>query len=656
MADNDLSTVFDKANILGLLNGKLSGNSYGQTNLVANKAEYNPLILEPTFTHGWGLSYRPAGNGGHFWVIGNGSGISYEYVGDVNGTPLFQDGLKEMTVPAGPDGSQGSPTGSVFNGSSNFVITQDYPTGAITAPTKFFFGSINGTISAWTERKLPDGTFEWPSAAITVIDGNAEAKGEYNSIYFGVATDKAGNHLYAADVSDNHRIQVFDGNFKDITATSGFVNPFVGEEGLQLGGFAPFNVQTLTNKDGKESVFVTYATVREAPPPSSVFFAAPPLPGAPPPSSKIAEFDTDGNLIRVWDDGGLLQAAYGVAYAPDNFGGLSDTLLVGNFNSGTVVAFDPNTHKAIDYLRDDTGKTLVADGIWGMLFGNGASLGDTDSLYYSAGPNNAVDGVFGRVRWDSSRTLLPAEAQSGDFTQTANKLLALDPSIVGGDDDNVLFGTEKSDFFQAGKGNNTMVGGKADSVFVAGDGNNTAYGSEGANLFNFGNGHNTMSMYGGQGMGIFTAGDGNNTVLGGLDRNLVMLGNGNNTVYTGSGTNIIMTGNGNNSIYASDDRDYIYTGAGDDIIYAGQGDDVISPGTGNDIVHLGSGSNLPILDKGEGSATVWNFKDNDSISFGTTVKKADSITTQLSGFDTQVFAGGDLLATLLNTQGNIQFV
>ncbi len=99
-----------------------------------------------------------------------------------------------------------------------------------------------------------------------------------------------------------------------------------------------------------------------------------------------------------------------------------------------------------------------------------------------------------------------------------------------------------------------------------------------------------------------------------------------------------------------------YTGAGDDIIYAGQGDDVISPGTGNDIVHLGSGSNLPILDKGEGSATVWNFKDNDSISFGTTVKKADSITTQLSGFDTQVFAGGDLLATLLNTQGNIQFV
>ncbi len=627
MADSDSSVVFDKTSILGLLNGKLSGNSYGQTNLVANKAEYNPLILEPTFTHGWGLSYRPAGSGGHFWVIGNGSGISYEYVGDVNGTPLHQDLLEEVTIPPGPDGAQGSPTGSVFNPSSNFVITQDYPTGAITAPTKFFFGSINGIISAWTERKLPDGTFEWPSAAIPVIDGNAEAKGEYNSIYFGVAVDKAGNHLYAADVSDNHRIQVFDGNFKDISATSGFVNPFVGEEGLQIGGFAPLNVQTLTNKDGKESVFVTYATTREAPPPSSVFFAAPPLPGSPLPASKIAEFDTDGNLLQIWDDGGLLQAAYGVTYAPDNFGGLSDTLLVGNFNSGTIVAFDPNTHTAIDYVRDDAGQPLVADGIWGMLFGNGASLGDTDSLYYSAGPKNATDGVFGRIRWDGSLPLLPADAQITDFTQLADKLLAQDPSILDGNGDHVC---------------------------ILGDGNNIADGDKGVNLFSLGNGDNTM--YGKNGIGIFMAGDGDNIAYGGADRDLFILGNGNNYIDTGNGMNIVMTGKGNNTIYGGSDRDYIYTGAGDDIIYGGDGNEVISAGTGNDTVYLGDGANQLILDKGDGAATVWNFNADDSISLGTSVKKTDSITTQLSGCDTQVFAGGDLLATLLNTQGNIQFV
>ena len=626
MADSDLSTVFDKANILGSLSSQLTGNSYGLIALVANQAEYNPLIIEPTFTHGWGLSYRPSGSGGHFWVIGNGSGISYQYVGDVNGTPLFQDALEEMTVPPGPDGAQGSPTGTVFNQSSNFVITQDFPTGAITAPTKFFFASINGIISAWTERKLPDGTFEWPSAAIPVIDGNAEAKGEYNSIYFGIAVDKAGNHLYAADVSDNHRIQVFDGNFKDITATSGFINPFVGPEGLQLGGFAPLNVQTLTNKDGKESVFVTYATTREAPPVnSSIFFGAPPDPSDPLSSSKIAEFDTKGNLLQIWDDGGLLEAAWGVAYAPDNFGGLSNTLLVSSFASGKVTAFDPNTHKAIDYLRDDAGKTLEVDGIWGMLFGNGASLGDTDSLYFAAGPEGATDGVFGRLRWDNSQPLLPEDAQIGDFTQLANQLLAQDPSLVGGD-----------------------------GICILGDGNNIADGDKGANLFYLGNGDNTI--YGGQGIGIFMAGNGDNLAYGGADRDLFMLGNGNNYIDTGNGMNIVMTGSGNDIVDGGSGRDYIYTGAGDDIIYGGDGDDVISAGTGYDVVYLSNGANRLILDKGEGEVTVWNFNANDSISLGSTVKKADSITTQLSGLDTQIFAGGDLLATLLNTQGNIQFV
>ncbi|MFM2304529.1 MAG: hypothetical protein RLZZ135_1941, partial [Cyanobacteriota bacterium] len=375
MADNNPSTVFDKANVLDRLNGKLSGNSYSPTNLVANKAEYNPLILEPTFTHGWGISDRPAGSGGHFWVIGNGSGISYQYVGDVNGTPLFQDALKEMTVPGEPNGAQGSPTGTAFNGSSNFVITQDFPTGAITAPTKFFFATINGVISAWTERKKEDGTFDWPSAAIPVIDRSAQG-----AQYFGVTTDKAGNHLYAVDASERHTIDVFDGNFKDITASSGFVNPFDGGDGVQVGEYAPFNIQALTNKDGKESVFVTYATTREAPPVnSSIFFGAPPSPDDPPSSSKIAEFDTKGNLIQVWDDGGKLEAAWGMAYAPDNFGALSNDLLVSSFAAGTVTAFDPNTKKAIDYLRDDTGKQLKVDGIWGLLFGNGASLGDTDS-------------------------------------------------------------------------------------------------------------------------------------------------------------------------------------------------------------------------------------------------------------------------------------
>jgi uncharacterized protein (TIGR03118 family) len=650
VADNNLSTVFDKASVLNQLSGKLSGNSYDPTNLVANKAEYNPLILDPKLVHGWGLAIRPAGAGGHFWVIGNGSGISFEYVGDVNGTPLFQDGLKEVAVPGEPNGAQASPTATEFNGSSNFVITQDAPNGPITAPTKFFFATINGVISAWTERKKEDGTFDWPSEAVPVIDRSAEGRQ-----YFGVATDKAGDHLYLSDVSVNHTIQVFDGNFQEVTASHGFVNPFDGGDGVQVGDFAPFNIETLTNKDGKESVFVSYTTTREPPPVnSSVFFAAPPPPGAPLPATKLAEFDTEGNLLNIWDDGGLLEAAWGLAYAPDNFGAFSNTLLVASFNSGTITAFDPNTHKAIDYLRDDAGNPIIVDGIWGMLFGNGASLGDTDSLYYSAGPNLAVDGVFGRVRWDDSQVLLPEDAQITDFKQLANKLLAQDPSIVGGDGDDVLRGIKESEFFQGGKGNNTMFGNMGDNVFAAAEGNDIAHGSGKADFFYLGDGDNTM--YGGQGIGIFMAGDGKNLAYGGADRDLFLFGNGNNTVHTGNGMNIVMTGKGNDIIYGGSDRDYIYTGAGDDIIYGGGGNNVISAGIGNDVVKLGNGSNKLILDPGEGAVTAWNFDANDTISLGATAKKTDSITTKLSGLDTQIYAGDDLLATLLNTQGNIQIV
>ena len=85
-------------------------------------------------------------------MTSNGDGTSKEYVGDVDGTPLFQDELKIVDVP-GPGDNLGTPTGVVFNGGAHFVVTQDYANGAISAPAKFLFVTDNGVISAWTERK-----------------------------------------------------------------------------------------------------------------------------------------------------------------------------------------------------------------------------------------------------------------------------------------------------------------------------------------------------------------------------------------------------------------------------------------------------------------------------------------------------------------------
>ena len=52
---------------------------------------------------------------------------------------------------------------------------------------------------------------------------------------------------------------------------------------------------------------------------------------------------------------------------------------------------------AIDYLRDAQGHILSIDGLWGLQFGNGASLGAANALYFAAGPHDETQGLFGSL-------------------------------------------------------------------------------------------------------------------------------------------------------------------------------------------------------------------------------------------------------------------
>jgi uncharacterized protein (TIGR03118 family) len=378
-------------------------NTYSPTVLVSNRQEYNPQIFDPTFALGWGLAIRPAGFGGHFWVTANGSGASYEYVGDVNigkpnAVPLFTDDLKIVKVP-GPDGAQGTPTGVAFNGSNNFVITQKYEDlegkilGAdLTGPSRFLFATDTGTVSGWTEIKNPDGSFTRSLNSKIVIDNS-----QRGDQYFGLAVNPSGDRLFVANFGANPNVQVFDGKFTDITASfNGFANPFVGNDGFQPGEYAPFNIQVLEAPGRNASVFVAYAKTQEDPDNPGQLFVGEEEAG--PGLGRVAEFDLSGKLMRTLNDNGLLNSPWGFAYAPSDFGGLSNTLLVSNFSDGTIAAFDPVTGTAIDYLRDETAQPVAARGIWGILFGNGASLGDTNSLYAAIGPEDLGDGVF--ARWN----------------------------------------------------------------------------------------------------------------------------------------------------------------------------------------------------------------------------------------------------------------
>lgn len=247
-------------------------NNYKQTNLVANLPKYAPQILDTRLVNAWGIAIRPAGAGGHFWVTG--SGISFEYVGDVNGKPLAVDDLDVIGLPASGE-NIGAANAVVFNGGKNFVITQEHANGAISNSAKFIFVSDNGVLSAWTERKRADGGFDRPTQAVTVLD-----YGDKGSAFFGLAISPAEDKLYVVDFGVNPlpTIRLFDASFQEEALAGRFANPFISASGFKVGDLVPFNIQTLAYA-GKTSVFVTYVNTTEDPENKGQLLAAEESPG-----------------------------------------------------------------------------------------------------------------------------------------------------------------------------------------------------------------------------------------------------------------------------------------------------------------------------------------------------------------------------------------
>ena len=109
-------------------------------------------------------------------------------------------------------------------------------------------------------------------------------------------------------------------------------------------------------------------------------------------------FDTNGNLIRRFASQGTLNSPWGLALAPDDFGRFSNALLVGDFGDGRINAFDVATAAFLGQLADQTGKPITIDGLWGLAFGNDGLAGASDQLFFASGPNDEMDGLFGKIR------------------------------------------------------------------------------------------------------------------------------------------------------------------------------------------------------------------------------------------------------------------
>lgn len=324
--------------------------SYIQTNLVSDLSGL-AAFTDPNLVNPWGLS---AGTTTAWWVSDNGTGVSTLYNGS-SGQPFPQPTPLVVTIPpapGSPPGTISTPTGQVFNGSADFELQPG-------APARFLFATQDGTIAGWNPAANP-------TSALVKVDNSASA-----ASYTGLAL--AGSFLYAANFAQG-RIDVFDSSFAATTLPGGFTDPNLPA------GYSPFNIQNLGGQ-----LYVTYAQIANG---DEVKGAG---------LGFVDVFDTNGSLVRRLATGGTLNAPWGLALAPSDFGEFSNALLVGNFGDGLINAFNPATGLLLGHLADALNSPIAIDGLWGIGFGNDGNAGPHNALFFTAGIKDEAHGLFGSL-------------------------------------------------------------------------------------------------------------------------------------------------------------------------------------------------------------------------------------------------------------------
>jgi uncharacterized protein (TIGR03118 family) len=353
---------------LSMMGTACFGQLYNQTNLVSNTSGVAP-VTDPDLINPWGMS---RGSGSPWWVSDNGTGFSTLY----NGAGAKQSLV--VKIPAAVAGKVGTPTGTIFNGSAT-----DFLLGP-SQPADFLFATIDGLIAGWNPAVGVTMGMAPPSTNAVIA-----ARGCKGSVYTGLTSafidDK--RYLYAANFGTG-RVDVYDSAFHPV---------YFGEERFDDDrlppDFVPFNVQTIGN-----DIVVTYALHQDGNP---VETDGPGL-------GYVDIYSSRGRLLVRLEHGDWLNAPWGVALAPLDFGRFSHDLLIGQFagggnteSSGWIAAYDLATGRFKGLLEDASGKPLAINGVWALSPGNaGPSNYDAASapaaeVYFTAGPNQGSGGLFG---------------------------------------------------------------------------------------------------------------------------------------------------------------------------------------------------------------------------------------------------------------------
>jgi uncharacterized protein (TIGR03118 family) len=344
-----------------------TAGSYSLTNIISDG--YVPAtVTDPGFVDPWGIS-GPT----DFWIDTAVTG--YSYVNYASGTILFK-----TSVPAASGTGPGQPTGTVFNSTTGFLLSNG-------SKASFLFASLDGSIWGWNGKLGTTG-----SISLKAVD-NSAAK----AVYTDIALDPSagGTVLLAANFGAGAKVEVYNQSFAPATLAGSFTDPNVPA------GYAPYAVHVISNQ-----VYVTYmlrstTTYSETLGPNTGF---------------VSVFDVNGNFLKRAITGGNLNAPWGMALAPTGFGIYGGDLLVGNLGDGVINVYDPNSYAYLGQITDATGAPILSKypgagstssyvGLWEIVFGNGVvngtpsttNAGDPNTLYFAAGLDAETHGVFGAI-------------------------------------------------------------------------------------------------------------------------------------------------------------------------------------------------------------------------------------------------------------------
>ena len=333
---------------------------FEQVNLVANNGNYGAPNIDPLQINAWGLAWAPSGiawvnsEDGHVSALYNGEGVAPRRPVNIPG-------------PAGP--ATGNPTGIVFNGGADFVLSNG-------AAARFLFVGVDGVLSGW------NGTAG--DNAILIKDNSA------TSAYTGLAigASNGANYIYAADFRAG-KIAVWDKWFNPVDMT--FEDPWLPK------GYSPFNIQAVG-----EWLYVAYAKVADDGEEEAGVG-----------KGLVSIFKTDGTFVKRFATRDLLNAPWGITQAHKSFfedpeeevtdnsssGHKDDNLrdstviLIGNFGDGKINVY--TTHGAFVGQLQSHGHSIAIEGLWAIGFAPATSTIDQNRLYFTAGPEDEEDGLFG---------------------------------------------------------------------------------------------------------------------------------------------------------------------------------------------------------------------------------------------------------------------